>query len=81
MNYSDYIKLGFTRHDTDDAVEFNQTGYGSFYLSFELNSKASIQVYCWQLDKPKLYVKKPKEDRFYITQLTDEQLINLTKIK
>jgi hypothetical protein len=81
MKYSDYIKLGFTRHDTDDAVEFNQTGYGGFYLSFDLNSKASIQVCYGELDKPKLYVKKRKEDSFYITQLTDEQLINLTKIK
>jgi hypothetical protein len=81
MKYSDYIKLGFTRHDTDDLVEFRLTGYYGFYLKFELNSKASIQVYCWQLDKPKLYVKKRKEDSYYITQLTDEQLINLTKIK
>ena len=80
MKYEDYIKLGFKRHDMDDNVEFKLTGYYGFYLRFDLNKKASIQVYNGELDKPKLYVKKPTSDSFYITILTKEQLINLTKI-
>ena len=79
MNYEHYIKLGFKREDINDNVEFRQTGYYGYILIFKLNSKASIEVCYGELDKPKLYVKKSKRDEYYITQLTDEQLINLTK--
>ena len=79
MNYEDYIKLGFKREDINDNVEFRQTGYYGYILILKLNSKASIEVCYGELDKPKLYVKKSKRDEYYITQLTDEQLINLTK--
>lgn len=58
MNYKDYIDLGFERIDTYDKVQFERTGNESFILVKKLNKKASIEVWCDELNKPKLYIDK-----------------------
>lgn len=82
MIYDKYIKLGFKRTDIKDNVEFRNTGYYGFVLSYELNKNSKIEVCYGQLDKPIIHIKKPKSESYRITTLTIEQveeLINLSK--
>ena len=76
MEYQEYIKLGFTRTETDDYVEFNQTGYGGFILSREVTHKIFIEVVSAELDTPRLYVRKPA-GTCHIFKITPEAVKDL----
>ena len=76
MNYKEYIELGFTRHDLDDSVEMDNTGYGGYILIYQLNKKISIEVYYDELQTPRLCVDK-KDNKFAIIDLSIEQLNKL----
>lgn len=77
MEYKKYIDLGFKRHDLDDQVEFNQTGYRGFSLEKTINEKLSICVASGELDKPKLYIKKRGQQTNHIIDITDEIVMDL----
>ena len=49
MEYQEYIKLGFTRTEMDDYVEFNQTGCGGVILGREVAHKKVVSS---ELDTP-----------------------------
>lgn len=72
MKYKEYIELGFKRHDLNDNVEFNNTGYYGFSLEKIVNKKLSICVSCGELDKPKLYIKKRGKIYYNIILITPE---------
>ena len=76
MNYKEYIELGFTRHDLEDSVEMDNTGYGGYILIYQLNKKILIEVYYDELQTPRLYVDK-KDNKSSIIDLSIEQLIKL----
>ena len=76
MNYKEYIELGFTRHDLDDSVEKDNTGYGGYILIYQLNKKILIEVYYDELQTPRLFIEK-KDDKFSIIDLSIEQLNKL----
>ena len=77
MKYKEYIDLGFERGDTNDRVEFNETGYFGFYLSKKINKKLSIEVVSGELDKPKLYIKKRNSETYHIILIKDEIVMDL----
>lgn len=77
MDYKKYIDLGFKRHDLDDQVEFNQTGYKGFSLEIDVNDKLRICVTSGNLDKPKLYIKKMDKDTYHIIDITSEAVLDL----
>lgn len=77
MKYKDYIDLKFERTDMNDSIEFEQTGYYGFCLSRELNNKVSIHVSGGELDKPKLYIKKPSGSTYHIIQMTGDAVRDL----
>ena len=79
MNYKEYIDLGFKRTDQHDSICFKESGYYGFFLYYNLNKKTSIEVDWSELNKPKLYVKKPNSIQFYISEITDEQIKQLLK--
>lgn len=76
MNYKEYIELGFTRHDLEDSVEMDNTGYGGYILIYQLNKKILIEVYYDELQTPRLFVDK-KDNKSAIIDLSIEQLIKL----
>ena len=78
MNYKEYIELGFKRHDLDDSVEMDNTGYGGYFLKYQLNKKISIEVYYDELQTPRLFIEK-KDDKYGIIDLSLEQLNKLVK--
>lgn len=77
MKYQDYIDLGFTRYDMNDAVEEIQTGYGGFSLEKQVYSNISIGVCSGELDKPKMYIKKRNSETNHIIQITPEAVKDL----
>ncbi len=77
MLYEKYIKLGFKRIDIKDNVEFKNTGYYGFILSYDLNKTSKIEACSGQLDKPMIYIKKQKSESYRITTLTIEQIEQL----
>lgn len=77
MEYKKYIKLGFKRHDLDDQVEFNQTGYKGFSLEKIISDKLSICVTSGNLDKPKLYIKRRGKDTYHIINITGEMILDV----
>lgn len=77
MKYKMYIDLGFKRHDSDDHVEFNETGYGGFSLEKVISDKLSIFAISGDLDKPKLYIKKRNQDTYHIIEITGEIVMDL----
>jgi hypothetical protein len=77
MEYHEYIRLGFKRHDLSCSVEFKQTGYYGFALSKKINKKQSIEVTSGELDKPKLYIKKNNTDTYHIIPVTPDAVIDL----
>lgn len=74
MNYSDYIDLGFERHDFNDNVVFKETGYSGYYLEKEINNRMSILAVFGKLDKPRLYIQKGNSDNQHIIQLTSDMV-------
>ena len=46
INYSDVIKLGFTRQDLNDNVFFNQYGFGYFIVSLKINDQIYFDWDC-----------------------------------
>ena len=46
INYSDVIKLGFTRQDLNDNVFFNQYGFGYFIVSLKINNQIYFDWDC-----------------------------------
>jgi hypothetical protein len=46
INYSDVIKLGFTRQDQNDNVFFNQYGFGYFIVSLKINNQLCLNWDC-----------------------------------
>lgn len=78
MNYKEYVDLGFKRGDTNDEVEFRNTGYYGFYLQKKVNKKLHICVSSGELDKPKLYIRKWHDSTTYhILPITDEIVTDL----
>lgn len=77
MIYKKYIELGFERHDLDDQVEFNETGYGGFYLKYKLRKGVNIFVYSGELDKPRVYIKNKGEVSDYIIDITFNDVVDL----
>lgn len=77
MNYSDYIKLGFTREDITDNVEFNEHGYHGFILSKKIIDDMSIEVTAFELDNPKLYIKKENRELYNIISINDDMVRDL----
>jgi hypothetical protein len=81
MNYEKYINLGFKRIETNDNVEFKQTGYYGFVLTKKISKNVCIEVCSGGLDKPKLYIEKNCLDRNHILNLTPEMVFELLTIK
>ena len=79
MEYQEYVRLGFKRHDLDCLVEFKQTGYYGFSLSKKINKRQLIVVTSGELDKPKLYIKKKDSDTYHIIPITPDAVIDLVK--
>jgi hypothetical protein len=77
MEYHEYVRLGFKRHDLSCSVEFRQTGYYGFALSKKINKRQSIEVTSGELDKPKLYIKKKDNDTYHIIPITPDAVIDL----
>jgi hypothetical protein len=77
MEYHEYVRLGFKRHDLSCSVEFKQTGYYGFSLSKKINKRQSIEVTSGELDKPKLYIKKKDSDSYHIIPITPDAVIDL----
>ena len=77
MEYQEYARLGFRRHDLSCSVEFRQTGYYGFVLSKKINKRQSIEVTSGELDKPKLYIKKKDNDTYHIIPITPDAVIDL----
>ena len=46
INYSDVIKLGFTRQALNDNVFFNQYGFGYFIVSLKINNQIYFDWDC-----------------------------------
>ena len=46
INYSDVIKLGFTRQDQNDNVFFNQYGFGYFIVFLKINNQIYFDWDC-----------------------------------
>jgi hypothetical protein len=77
MEYQEYARLGFKRHELSCSVEFRQTGYYGFVLSKKINKRQSIEVTSGELDKPKLYIKKKDSDTYHIIPITPDAVIDL----
>jgi hypothetical protein len=77
MEYHEYVRLGFRRHELSCSVEFRQTGYYGFALSKKINKRQSIEVTSGELDKPKLYIKKKDNDSYHIIPITPDAVIDL----
>lgn len=77
MIYKKYIELGFERHDLDDEVEFNQTGYGGFYLKYKLRKGVNIFANSEDLNRPRVYIKNKRETPDYIIELTFDNVVDL----
>ena len=77
MEYQKYIELGFTRVDTNDNVEFKQTGYHGFVLEKEISNTLLVSVNSGELDKPKLYIKKRDSETYHIIPILTEVVIDL----
>lgn len=77
MTYKNYIELGFERHDLNDEVEFNETGYSGFYLKYKLRKGVNIFVNSGELEKPRIYIKNKRETRDYIIDITFNDVVNL----
>ena len=80
MKYIDYINMGFERVETNDVVEFNETGYYGYYLKKKLTKKVTIEVWASSLDKPCLYIEERDGD-FITLPLTPELVTNWFKIE
>jgi len=77
MTYKEYIDLGFTRCELDCGVYFNETGYGGFALTKNINEKMSIEVTNDDLDSPKLYIRKSNGEQYHIFTITPEAVKDL----
>jgi hypothetical protein len=77
MEYHEYVRLGFRRHELSCSVEFKQTGYYGFSLSKKINKRQLIEVSSGALDKPKLYIKKNDSDSYHIIPITPDAVIDL----
>jgi hypothetical protein len=77
MRYKKYIDLGFKRHDLNDNLVMERTGYKGYYLTYKLNEKTSIEVYWNELDNPRLFTEKNDDGDFYIIKITAEQVLNI----
>ena len=78
MRYKKYIDLGFKRYDLNDNVVMERTGYKGYYLTYELNEKALIEIYWDELDSPKLFIKKNNDSNTFCSiKITAEQVLNI----
>lgn len=75
MRYIDYINIGFERCESNDTVQYNETGYKGYYLVKKLTKKVTIEVSDLDLDKPNLYIEQ-KEGEFISLPLTPELVMN-----
>lgn len=77
MTYKQYIDLGFTRTELDCKVTELETGYGGFVLTKNINEKMMIEVYCDELNSPKLYIRKGDGESYHIFKITPEAVKDL----
>lgn len=75
MQYQQYIKLKFERQDLNDVIEFNQTGYTGYVLTYKLNEDLMIQVDGSALDKPHLLMRRQKDrDGYHFIEISKERV-------
>jgi hypothetical protein len=77
MTYKEYVDLGFTRSEMDCGVSFNETGYGGFALTKNINEKMMIEAISEDLNSPKLYIRKGDGDSYHIFKITPEAVKDL----
>lgn len=70
MNYKEYIQLGFERIEMNDSVMQDTTGYSGFILTKKITDRIFIEVCFPELDKPKMYIRKPNSDTCHIVPIT-----------
>ena len=70
MTYKEYIDLGFTRCEMDCGVTFDETGYGGFALTKNINEKIMIEATNDDLNSPKLYIRKGDGEQYHIFKIT-----------
>lgn len=77
MTYKEYIDLGFRRTEMDCGVTFDETGYGGFALTKNINEKMMIEATNDDLNSPKLYILKSNGDSYHIFKITPEAVKDL----
>lgn len=77
MTYKEYIDLGFSRYEMDCGVTFDETGYGGFALTKNINEKMMIEVGSDDLNSPKLYILKSNGEQYHIFKITPEAVKDL----
>lgn len=75
MRYIDYINIGFERCESNDTVQYEETGYKGYYLVKKLTKNVTVEVSDLELDKPNLYIEQ-KEGEFISLPLTPELVMN-----
>lgn len=81
MEYQEYIKLGFTREDMSDPVEYRQTGFSGYALSKQINDRISVEVCSGGLDKPKLYIRRGNSETYHILPISTDVVKDMFKTK
>lgn len=76
--YKKYIDAGFERIEANDNVIKDKHGYGGFILTKKLNANSDIQVCFEDLNDPRLYINKGKQECHTI-KMTPEQVFDLFK--
>ena len=79
MKYQEFIDLGFKRTQSEDSVEFKQTGIEGYWLTFKLKRTIYIEVYWNHLNKIRLCINTNDDSESYHIDLTEEQMKELVK--
>ena len=79
MKYQEFIDLGFKRTQSEDSVEFKQTGIEGYWLTFKLKRTTYIEVYWNHLNKIRLCINTNDDSESYHIDLTEEQMKELVK--
>lgn len=75
MKYIDYINIGFERCESNDTVQYEETGYKGYYLVKKITPKVTVEVWDSNLDNPVLYIEQ-KEGEFISFPLPPELVMN-----
>ena len=80
MEYQDYIRLGFTRTDMCDNVEFRRRGYYGYTLEKQISNSMVICATDTELDCPKLYIKRMGKESYHIIPIPCDAVHDLLGI-